>query len=166
MLIVIMGVSGSGKTTVATALAEALQWPLYDGDDYHSPANIAKMTRGEPLTDEDREAWLAALAALLRAHALERESAILACSALKQRYRDRLRVDPAVHFVYLHGDHDLLLARLMQRAEHYMKPNMLAGQLAALEPPHDALVIDIRAPVAEIVAEIIDRLDVRPASPV
>ncbi|MCC7361907.1 MAG: gluconokinase [Anaerolineales bacterium] len=162
MLIVIMGVAGSGKTTVATALAEALQWPLYDADDYHPPANIAKMTRGEPLTDADRAPWLAALAGLLRAHALERESAILACSALKQRYRDALQVDASVRFVYLRGDYDLLLARLMQRTDHYMKPNMLASQLADLEPPREAVVIDIRAPLAEMVAEILARLDLRP----
>ena len=164
MLIVMMGVAGSGKTTVATALAEALQWPLYDADDYHAPANIAKMTRGEPLTDDDRESWLAALAALLRAHALERESAILACSALKQRYRDTLQVDASVHFVYLHGDYDLLLARLAQRTDHFMRPEMLASQLADLEPPRNAVVVDIRAPVADLVAEIVARLDLRPAA--
>jgi len=161
MLIVIMGVAGSGKTAVAEALATALDWPWYDADHYHPPANIEKMSKGAPLTDDDREAWLEALATVLREHAANRESAVLACSALKQRYRDRLHVDPAVRFVYLHGDYDLIMARLMERPGHFMKPEMLASQFAALEPPQDAVVIDIRAPLVEIVAEIRSRLDVR-----
>ncbi len=161
MLIVIMGVAGSGKTAVAEALAAELDWPWYDADHYHPPDNIAKMSKGEPLTDADREAWLEALATVLREHAANREPAILACSALKQRYRDRLHVDQSVRFVQLHGDYDLIMARLMARTEHYMKPNMLASQFAALEPPQDALVIDVRAPIAAIVAEIRSRLEVR-----
>lgn len=161
MLIVIMGVAGSGKTTVAEALAEALDWPVYDADHYHPEANIAKMTKGEPLTDDDREAWLAALTTQLREHAAARTPAVLACSALKQRYRDQLRVDATVQFVHLHGDYDLVLARLMERPGHFMKADMLASQFAALEPPREALVIDIRAPVAEIVTEIRQRLDIR-----
>ena len=161
MLIVIMGVAGSGKTTVAEALAEALDWPAYDADHYHPESNVAKMTKGEPLTDADREAWLDALATLLRGHAVERTPAVLACSALKQRYRDRLTVDPTVRFVHLHGDYDLVLARLLERPGHFMKADMLAGQFAALEPPREAVVIDIRAPVAEIVAEVRARLEIR-----
>jgi gluconokinase len=160
MLIIVMGVSGSGKTTVAEALAEALDWPCYDADYYHSAANIAKMTRGEPLTDEDREGWLAALRAVLREHALARENAILACSALKQRYRDRLHVDGSVRWVYLQGDYDVIMARISERTDHYMKPNMLASQFAALEPPENAVVIDVRMPVDEIVAEIRKQLDI------
>ncbi len=161
MLIVVMGVAGSGKTTVAEALAEALDWPVYDADHYHPESNIAKMTKGEPLTDDDREAWLAALTTLLREHAAARTPAVLACSALKQRYRDRLSVDATVHFVHLQGDYDLVLARLLERPGHFMKADMLASQFAALEPPREAVVIDIRAPVAEIVAEIRARLEIR-----
>src|SRR5690349_17625287 len=141
MLIVVMGVAGSGKTVVAEGLAAALDWPVYDADHYHSPENIEKMCRGQPLSDEDREAWLEALATVLREHAANGEPAILACSALKQRYRDRLHVDDSVHFVYLQGEYDLILARLMQRTDHYLKPDMLASQFAALEPPQNALVI-------------------------
>ena len=159
MLIIVMGVAGSGKTSVAEALAEALDWPFYDADYYHSEANIAKMSRGEPLSDEDRESWLAALAAVLREHALARENAILACSALKQRYRDRLHVDRSVRWVYLKGDFDVIMARLQERTEHYMKPNMLASQFAALEPPENAVTVDIRAPIPEIVDEIRKQLD-------
>lgn len=161
MQIIIMGVAGSGKTTIAEALAEALDWPVYDADHYHPESNIAKMSAGEPLTDDDREAWLAALAALLREHAADRTPAVLACSALKQRYRDRLQVDRSVRFVHLQGDYDLVLARLNERTDHFMKPDMLASQFADLEPPREAVVIDIRAPVAEIVAEIRQRLDIR-----
>lgn len=158
-IIILMGVAGSGKTTVAEALAEALDWPVYDADHHHPERNIAKMSAGEPLDDDDREAWLEALATLLRGHAVERTPAILACSALKQRYRDRLQVDHSVRFVHLQGDYDLVLARLNERTGHFMRPDMLASQFADLEPPREAVVIDIRAPVAEIVAEIRARLD-------
>jgi gluconokinase len=159
MIIIVMGVAGSGKTTVAQALAEALDWPVYDADHYHPAANIEKMTKGEPLSDSDREAWLDALAALVRELAGDRQSAVLACSALKQRYRDRLHMDASVRWVYLHGDYDLVMARLMERPGHFMKADMLSSQFADLEPPRGAVVIDIRAPVAEIVDEIRARLD-------
>ncbi|MBL8057327.1 MAG: gluconokinase [Anaerolineales bacterium] len=161
MIVIVMGVSGCGKTTVGARLAERLGWPFYDGDDFHSPANKAKMGRGLPLDDADRAGWLAALADLLRAHLAEGRSVVLACSALKQRYRDQLRVAPEVRFVYLRGSYGQILARLQARAGHYMKPALLASQFAALEPPDDALTVDIAAQPAEMVEQIVRALSER-----
>lgn len=150
-----MGVSGCGKTTIGVQLAARLGWPFYDGDDFHPPANKAKMGAGIPLDDADRAGWLAVLAELIRGHAAEGRSLVLACSALKQRYRDQLRVVPDVQFVYLQGSYDLILARMQARTGHYMKPAMLASQFAALEPPVDALTVDIAAPPEEIIEQIV-----------
>jgi gluconokinase len=158
LIIVVMGVSGSGKTTVGRLLAGRLGWPFYDGDDYHPPANVAKMSRGLPLSDDDRAGWLAALAALMRSELARGGSAVLACSALKARYRAQLRVAESVQFVYLKGDYDLILARMQGRADHFMKPAMLASQFAALEPPAEALTADIAAPPEDIVDHIIHML--------
>lgn len=153
-----MGVSGCGKTTVGARLAERLGWPFYDGDDFHPPANKAKMGAGIPLDDSDRAGWLAELAELIRSHAADGRSLVLACSALKQRYRDQLRVVPDVRFVHLQGSYDLILARMQARADHYMKPEMLASQFAALEPPDDALTVDITAPPEALVEQILQAL--------
>lgn len=158
MIVIVMGVSGCGKTTVGSRLAERLGWPFYDGDDFHPPANKAKMGRGVPLDDVDRAGWLAALADLIRAHLAEGRSLVLACSALKQRYRDQLRVAPEIVFVHLRGTYDLILARMQARTGHYMKPEMLASQFATLEPPTDALVVDISAPPEAIVDQIAENL--------
>ena len=161
MLIVIMGVAGSGKTTGGRALAKRRGWRFSDHDDFHPPANVEKMRAGRPLDDHDRGPWLDRLNALLRHDLAKGHPVVLACSALKQRYRDRLAVDGTVRFVHLQGDYDLVMARLLERPGHFMKADMLASQFAALEPPREAVVIDIRAPVAEIVAEIRQRLDIR-----
>jgi len=157
MIIIVMGVSGSGKTTVGRLLAERLSWPFYDGDDSHPAANVAKMSAGLPLTDEDRAGWLAALAALLRSRIAEGGSAVLACSALKQNYRRQLNVDPnQVRFVFLKGDYELIWERMKERPGHYMKADMLASQFAALEEPGDeALTSDITSTPAEIVEQIV-----------
>ena len=147
MIIIIMGVSGCGKTTVGRLLAERLGWPFYDGDDFHSPANVDKMREGIPLTDADRAEWLARLAGLLRDGAARGQSAVLACSALKQTYREQLRVDSTVvRFAYLCGDYATIAQRMEQRPHHYMRPALLASQFAALEEPADALTLDITAP--------------------
>jgi gluconokinase len=139
-----MGVTGVGKTTVGRLLAEQTGWPLYDADDYHSTANVEKMRAGIPLTDEDRWPWLDRLNALLRAADARGESAILACSALKQRYRDRLQQGLAgVRWVHLQGDMELIRSRLGQRKGHYMNPALLQSQFDALEAPSDALIINV-----------------------
>ncbi|MCB8976192.1 MAG: gluconokinase [Ardenticatenaceae bacterium] len=156
-LFVVMGVSGSGKTTVGQALAARLGCPFYDGDDFHPPANVAKMASGTPLNDADRAPWLARLAELLKNHEERGETAVLACSALKQKYRDQLRVSPQVQFVYLAGSFDLIWQRMSQRTNHYMKADMLRSQFTALEPPtaDEAILIPIEQDVAVIVDQVL-----------
>src|SRR5215470_396542 len=147
MIIILMGVSGSGKTTIGQRLAEALVWPFYDGDQFHPQANVAKMQQGIPLTDEDRWPWLQALRAHIATCIQQGVSAVLTCSALKQVYRDYLLIDETqVQLVYLKGDYDLIHARLAQRHGHFMPPELLASQFAALEEPERAVVVDIGHP--------------------
>jgi gluconokinase len=154
-VIIVMGVAGSGKTTVGSALAASLGWRFADGDDFHAPETIAKMARGEPLTDADRAPWLERLRERV-ADALGRDQpAVMACSALKERYRERLTVDPAREgFVYLKANPALLRARLQHRPEHFMKAGMLDSQLAALEEPRDALTVDAALPPEALVTRI------------
>ena len=136
MVIILMGVSGSGKTTIGQRLAQELGWPFYDGDQLHPQANIAKMRQGMPLTDEDRWPWLQALRAHIATCMQRGVSAVLACSALKQAYREYLIVDETeVKLVYLKGDYDLIHTRLAQRHGHFMPPELLASQFVALEEP-------------------------------
>lgn len=150
-----MGVAGSGKSTLGSALAEALGWPFFDGDDFHSQANRDKMAAGQPLDDADRAPWLARLRQLIAEHLAQGESLVLACSALKQAYRQTLAAgDPAVRFVYLQGDFDTLLSRLQQRQGHYMKAEMLRSQFAALEEPQDAIDLDVTLSVDEMVRHV------------
>ncbi len=160
-----MGVSGCGKTTIGRRLAERLGWPFYDGDDFHPPENKAKMGRGVPLTDEDRAGWLSTLADLLRRESAAGRSAVLACSALKHQYRERLRVSSEVNFVHLRGSYDLILGRLQSRQGHYMKPEMLTSQFATLEAPADALTLDIAAPPEQLVERILGTLIEQKESP-
>ena len=160
--IILMGVSGSGKTSVGTALAARLGWDFFDGDDFHSPENVAKMANGIPLNDNDRAPWLAALNAKIRECMANQRPGVLACSALKQQYRKRLLAgNPGVQIIYLKGDYDLIAARMMARS-HYMKPGMLQSQFDTLEEPADAITIDIEAPVDRIVEKIISILDQTP----
>ncbi len=153
--ILVMGVAGSGKSTVGQRLSEALRWPFIDGDDHHPPANVAKMSAGIPLEDEDRWPWLRRLHELMAEADRDGRSVVIASSALKQRYRDVLAGDLVdVRVVYLRGDFDLLMERLSMRRGHFMKPQMLHSQMAALEEPDDALVLDVARPVDELVAEV------------
>jgi gluconokinase len=155
MIVVVMGVSGSGKTTVGQQLASRLGYTFFDADDFHSQANIDKMSRGVPLTDDDRESWLDSMALVLRDCVEKKQSAVLACSALKQKYRDRLRVSDDLRFVYLRGSYEQILSRMQQR-QHFMKPEMLASQFAALEEPKDAIVVDV-ALAPEVIVENVMR---------
>ena len=155
MVILIMGAAGSGKTTVGRLLARELGWSFADADDFHPPANVAKMSAGQPLADADRAPWLAALRAHIDRCLARAENTVVTCSALKQSYREILISDPArVKLVHLHGSRELLLARLRARPAHFMKPAMLDSQLAALEPPAAALTLDITRAPEELVAEI------------
>jgi len=155
MIVLLMGVSGSGKTTVGLQLAADLGWSFRDADDFHPPANIAKMSAGIPLTDEDRAPWLAAIRAHIDACLARGENAVVTCSALKESYRRTVIADPArVKLVYLRGDFDLLLRRLGRREGHFMKAAMLRSQFEALEPPRDALTLDVAPPPEKLVADI------------
>jgi gluconokinase len=161
MIIILMGVSGSGKTTIGERLAQALGWPFYDGDQFHPPANVAKMQHGTPLTDEDRWPWLQALRMHIETWVQQSMSAVLACSALKQAYREHLIIDEAeVKLVYLKGDYDLIQERLGQRRGHFMPPGLLASQFATLEEPEQGVVVDIVHPPETIVALIREQLRV------
>lgn len=163
MVIVVMGASGAGKTTVGTALAEALGWPFLDADDFHPAANIDKMRRGDALTDEDRWPWLDALRAAIATGVAEGRSVVVACSALKRQYRAALTEGlPDVRFVHLHAGPDLLTARLHARRAHFAGPVLVPTQLSTLEAPDEALTLDAAAPVAAIVDAIVRA--VRPAS--
>ena len=154
VILVLMGVCGCGKTTVGEALADAIGCRFLDADDYHPEANVAKMARGVPLTDEDRWPWLDILANELRQILAKGEHAVLACSALKEAYRQRLKRAGDVRIVYLKGDQATIAARLAARQHAYMPPTLLPSQFAALEEPVDALVVDIREPVATQVERI------------
>jgi gluconokinase len=154
VVIVIMGVAGSGKTTIGELLAARLQCTFLDGDSFHPPANIEKMSHGIPLTDEDRAPWLAAIHARIVDAVRADEQVIIACSALKQRYRETLARDVAITWVYLKGSVELIFARLQARAHHYMKAEMLASQISDLEEPNDAITVDISPPPEVIVERI------------
>ena len=159
--IVVMGVSGSGKTTVGQLLAKRLNVPFYDADDFHPPENIAKMSAGFPLNDEDRMPWLDRLHALIRQHIDDASMAVVTCSALKRSYRERLRGSlDAVQFVYLDGDFDVIWQRMQAREGHYMKAGMLHSQFDTLEPPSEseAIRVSIALPPEQIVKGVLNRL--------
>jgi gluconokinase len=147
MIVVVMGVSGSGKTSIGTALATRLGWSFVEGDDWHPPQNVAKMSAGTPLTDEDRWPWLDRLNAELRAREARGESIVVTCSALKQSYRDRLTRGLARwELVFLHGSVELLSQRLAKRKHRYMPASLLQSQFDALEPPAQAIAVDVAEP--------------------
>lgn len=157
-----MGPAGSGKTTVGKLLASQLSWEFADGDDFHPPANVAKMSRGIPLTDEDRLPWLESIRDAMQHWLAQGRNVVLACSALKRSYREMLGIGSNAKdkkLVYLKGTYDLLLQRLHSRAGHYMKEQMLASQLADLEEPTDAITIDVSKSPEQIVSEIRKHLE-------
>ncbi len=159
--VIVMGVAGSGKTTVGQALARHLGWDFYDADVFHPAENIAKMASGIPLDDVDRLPWLRSLRALIATSLEENSPAVLACSALRESYRRTLlEENEAVLLVYLKGDYDLVWSRISARQDHYMKQQMLRSQFETLEEPDDVLTIDISMSVEEIVREILRRLEV------
>lgn len=159
-VLVVMGVSGAGKTTVARALAARLGWEFADGDEFHPRANIDKMAAGQPLTDADRWPWLRVVADWIRRRIAAGDSGVIACSALRRSYRDVLR-GPGVVFVMLAGDRETIAARLRARHGHFMPAALLDSQLATLEPPaadECAITVDISAGPSEIADEIVGRL--------
>ncbi|MDD2764502.1 MAG: gluconokinase [Opitutaceae bacterium] len=164
MNLILLGVAGSGKTTIGQRLAARLggRWRFYDADDFHPPGNIAKMSRGTPLDDTDRAPWLAALRTHLDTCAAREESAILACSAIKEAYRRRLAGsgEDDTRFVYLRGDFALIHERMRSRPGHYFKESLLPSQFAALEEPVPGtmLVVDVAALPDEIVERIVTAL--------
>ena len=164
--LVVMGVSGSGKSTIADRLAARLGWRYEDGDKYHPPANVAKMSAGHPLSDEDRWPWLQAIADEIDRLSATGERAVIACSALKRAYRDILvhgRDD--VRIVFLDGTQDLIAARLAARKGHFMPPGLLASQFKTLERPgtnERPIIVSIDAPVERIVDDIVTQLNLVP----
>jgi gluconokinase len=161
VIVILMGVTGCGKTTVGVMFAEACGWDFHDADDFHPAENVAKMKSGAPLDDEDRWPWLARLNAFLLDGERQGKSLVLACSALKQVYRDRLaRGCAAARFVFLDGDIELIRARLAARQGHYMNPKLLDSQFAILERPREALRLDIAEGPAELVRSIREKLEV------
>lgn len=164
MIIVVMGVAGSGKTTVGTMLAEAMDCPFLDGDSLHPAANVEKMTRGIPLTDADRAPWLAAIHARLLEAFRNGRSLVVGCSALRQSYRAALAEGIAITWVYLKGSEALIRSRLRHRDGHYMKADMLASQFEALEEPSNAIVLDISNPPRDLVQEVLNAPGVKERS--
>ena len=160
MIVLLMGVTGSGKTTVGKTLAARLGWKYFDADEFHPAANVAKMRAGVPLDDADRQPWLETLAHLISEKIKAGDSAVLACSALKQSYRDTLSISGGVRVVYLNGDRGTIAERLRARRDHYMNPNLLASQFETLEEPEDALEIDASLPVDDIVRKIRATLEI------
>ena len=154
MIVIVMGVTGAGKTTVGTLLAQQLGWEFADADSFHSPANVEKIRQGIALDDADRAPWLKSLRQAMEQWMGENRNVVLACSALKKSYRDELFLGSEVRFVYLKGSYDLIYQRLRARHGHFASETILASQFADLEEPDDALTVDIDHPAEEIVAEI------------
>jgi gluconokinase len=163
-VIVLMGVSGSGKTTIGALLAGTLGWPYAEADAFHSPANVAKMAAGQPLTDEDRWPWLRAIGAWIDDRLARGERGVVSCSALKRAYRDLLR-RPGVEVVYLRGSRDLVARRMAARQQHFFKPALLDSQFATLEEPapdEGVVTVPIDGTPQEIVAAIVAATGVAP----
>ncbi|HUO24529.1 MAG TPA: gluconokinase [Candidatus Aquilonibacter sp.] len=160
MIVIVMGVTGTGKTTVGRMLAEQLGWEFMEGDEFHPAANVEKMRQGIPLNDEDRRPWLERLRVEIAKRQAERGNVVVACSALKRSYREMLAAGPAVKFVYLKGSEELISRRLQNRRGHFAGELILAGQFADLEEPRDAITVGIEATTVEIVKQIRERLSV------
>jgi gluconokinase len=160
MVVIVMGVTGAGKTTVGNMLAGQMAWTFVDADSFHSAANVDKMRRGIPLDDADRAPWLQAMRDAISQWIQDRGNVVLACSALKRSYRDELRVGPEVRVVYLKGSKELISSRLRQRHGHFAGESILAGQFADLEEPTDAIVVDVGLSPEEIVRGIREQLNI------
>jgi len=161
MVVIIFGVSGAGKTTIGKLLAEELGWKFYEADDFHPAANIDKMQRGESLTDEDQQPWLQSLREAITRSLAANENAVLACSALKRKYRELLRVNADVKFVFLHGSRARIADQLKQRRGHFIDPALLDSQFADLEEPEsseDMLTIELKGEPDELVEQIRQKL--------
>jgi gluconokinase len=162
MVILVMGVTGAGKTTVGKLLAEHLGWQFLDADDFHPPANIEKMKRGIPLTDADREPWLAAIHAKLLDYAAKNQDVVLACSALKQSYREELAAGLDLRVCYLKGTFEEISSHIEHRTGHFAGEAILAGQFADLEEPDNAVVLGATATPEENVREALSKLNLIP----
>jgi gluconokinase len=159
MICIIMGVAGSGKSTIGTLLSRQTGWQFYDGDDFQPPENVQKMSLGIPLTDGDRQSWLLALRALIDEKIANKSNVIIACSALKASYRELLQgKNRDIAWIYLKGDRELLTKRLQQRQNHFMKAEMLASQLGVFEEPNNAAIVSIEQTPQEIATQILDYL--------
>jgi gluconokinase len=158
MIIVMTGVTGSGKSTIGRLLAAQLQWKFYEGDDFHPSVNIEKLKRGAPLDDEDRLPWLTAIRDTIRAAIDRGENAVIACSALKESYRRMLRINAEVVLIHLQANPELIDERLKHRTGHFMNPSLIQSQFETLEQPEAALQIDAGLSPGEIVRLIRDRL--------
>jgi gluconokinase len=161
VIVIVFGVSGAGKTTIGKLLAEQLGWRFYEADDFHPRANIDKMRSGCPLTDEDRRPWLDRLREQIRHSLAAKENAVLACSALKRAYRERLRVSDDVKFMFLRGDYALITEQLRHRHGHFMNPILLRSQFADLEEPlasEGVLTIELGRTPQELLEEIKTKL--------
>jgi len=158
MVLIIMGVSGCGKTTVGKMLSEKLGWKYFEGDDYHSKENVEKMSKGVPLSDDDRKPWLLKLRSIIEDSLASGTNIILSSSALKESYRKILKVNDGVKFIYLKGSYELIESRMRLRKDHFMKPGMLRSQFEALEEPSDAIAIDINQSLEEIEKNILKEI--------
>ena len=158
MVVIVMGVTGAGKTTVGRLLAEESGWEFADADDFHPPENVEKMRQGIPLNDDDRRPWLEHLRNEIARWIATQRNVVLACSALKRSYRQELDVGPQVRFVYLKGSEDLIADRLRSRHGHFAGEQILAGQFADLEEPDNALTIEIASTPQQIVDQIRKKL--------
>jgi gluconokinase len=158
MILIVMGVVGAGKTTVGRLLAEQLHYEFADADDFHPQSNIEKIRHGIALSDEDREPWLERLRERILKWEGDGTNAVLACSALKNSYREKLKAGPDVKFVFLRGSAELIAQRLRSRHGHFAGASILASQIADLEEPADAIIVDIAKTPPEIVAEIRQKL--------
>jgi gluconokinase len=158
MIFIVMGVSGSGKSTVGKAVSKKFGWRFYEGDEYHPVENVEKMKNGFPLNDDDRLPWLISLRNIIEQAIEKKENIVISCSALKEAYRKILKVNDEVRFIYLKGSYDLIRKRMEARENHFFKPDMLKSQFDTMEEPDDAVVIDISGSTQKIIDDAIAKI--------